>query len=263
MGVLFFCQAKEETMRAILMLGLALSGMAVQAQTKIEKIIPVQSAQKLELTLDYPELIKVQTWDRKEVMIKGTVSINRGENDDAFDLEIKNAGNMLSVNSILKDKANIPHRLVIRKGDQEYFFKARDFKDPAVQKFLDENGREYTYMTNGIIKEIELEVFVPKGMETRIDAKYGLVEVKNFEAPLTVMAPHGGIDATIASRTTGEVMARTRFGEILTNLDVKFDSKNSLQSHDKWTEISAKTGTGPRYTLESKFGKVYLRKPQS
>lgn len=231
------------------------------SQTKVEKTIPVRSGQKLELKFDYPELIKVQTWDKNEVLIKGSVSINRGENDNAFDLEIKNEGNMITVTSVLKDKENIPQRLVIKKGDEEYFFKAKDYNDPEVQKFLEENGREYTYMSNGIIKEIELEIFVPKGMESRIEAKYGLVEVKGFDAPLTVDAKYGGVDATITARSTGELIARTRYGEILSNLDVKFDSDPLDAGHDKWTEIHAKPGSGPRYALESKYGKVYLRKP--
>ena len=56
------------------------------AQTKIEKSIPIRSGQKLVLNFDYPELT-LQTWDKNEVLIKGVVSINRGENDSAFDLD--------------------------------------------------------------------------------------------------------------------------------------------------------------------------------
>jgi hypothetical protein len=217
------------------------------------------------MDFEFPELIKLQTWDKNEILIKGDVSINNGENDDAFELIVNQAGNKIEVSTNLKDKENIPHRIVIKKGDTEYFFKAKDTNDPEVQKFLEDNGRQYTYMSNGIIKEITLEIFVPKGMETIVESKFGLVEVKNFQAPLKVSSKFGGVDASITERSTGELTARTEFGEILTNLDVKFNTDKKIPDnhhHDRLTVISAKPGTGPTYEFESKFGKVYLRKAE-
>jgi len=246
----------------IFIIGLLAFSISGYAQTKIEKSIPVQSGQTLKLDFEFPELIKIQTWDKNEILIKGEVSINRGENDDAFELQVNQTDKEITITSILKDKENIPHRIIIKKGDTEYYFKAKDQNDPEVQKFLEDNGRQYTYMSNGIIKEITLEVFVPKGMETTVQSKFGLVEVKNFQAPLKVSSKFGGVDASILERTTGELTARTEFGEILTNLDTKFDSNKIPDNHhhDRLTVVSAKPGTGPRYEFESKFGKVYLRK---
>ena len=248
-------------MKSILIIGLLIVGITSQAQTKIEKSVAVKPGQKLSLNFEDPNLIKLHTWDKNEVIIKGSVSINNGENDAAFQIEVSQAGNTTTVSSVLKDKENIPRRIVIKKGDTEYFFKAKDNNDPAIQKFLDENGHDYTYMSHGIIKDIELEIFVPKGMDTRIESKFGLIEVKDFQAPLVAISKFGGIDASIVKSSTGELTARTQFGEILTNLDVKFDD-NREKDHDKhWTVVSAKPGAGHRYDLESKFGKVYLRKP--
>ncbi len=242
---------------------LVLSCISTFGQTKIEKSILVQAGQKLVLNFDYPE-VKMQTWDKSEVLIKGTASINKGENDQAFELQVETSGAEVKVTSIIKDKENIPHRIVIKKGETEYYFKAKDFNDPQVQKFLEENGKEYNYMSNGILHEIKLEVFVPKNMTTSVEAKYGIVEVKNFSAPLSIDAKYGGVDATIVSSATGNLTARSRYGEILTNLDIKFDQSpfpGKNERRDSWTEISAKLGTGPAYFLESKYGKVYLRKP--
>ena len=233
------------------------------AQTKVEKTIPIKAGQKLVLNFDYPELT-LQTWDKNEILIKGTVSINRGENDAAFDLQV-NTEKDITVTSVIKDKENLPQRIIIKKGDVEYFFKAKDFNDPEIQNFLDGNGHDYTYMSNGVIKEIKLEVFVPRNIETSVLAKYGIVEVKGFNGPLTIDAKYGGVDATISSSSTGQLTARSRYGEILTNLDIKFDQQRFPDKHerqDHWTEITAKIGNGPTYLIESKYGKVYLRKPQ-
>jgi hypothetical protein len=44
------------------------------AQTQVEKTIPLAAGQKLLLILDDPQ-VNIQTWDKKEVLIKGTVSV--------------------------------------------------------------------------------------------------------------------------------------------------------------------------------------------
>ncbi len=230
------------------------------AQTPVDRTVATQAGQRLILDFDHPE-IKLSTWDKKEISIKGTASVNRGENDNAFELQIATSGQDIRITSIIKDKENLPQRIMIKKGDTEYFFKAKDFKDREVQKFLDEHGREYAYMSNGVIIEVKLEILVPKGMITNVLSKYGIVEVSNFDAPLTIDSKYGGVDATIDAATTGQLVARSRYGEILTNLGVAFDQK-SPDRNEKWTEISAKIGTGSRYEIEAKYGNVYLRKPK-
>ena len=232
---------------------------ASNAQTAVDKTFPMQSGQKLILNFDDPE-IKLQTWDKNEVLIKGMVSINHGENDAAFELQSSSSAQELTITSAIKDKENIPQRIVIKKAEMEYYFKAKDYNDPEIQKFLEQNGREYSYMSHGIVKEIKLEVLVPKKIETIVHAKHGLVEVKNFDAPLIIEAKHGGIDATIVAGSVSEIKARSRYGEILTNLGIPFTEVRDADRHDKWTEISTKPGTGPRYSFESKYGNVYLRK---
>ncbi len=233
--------------------------LTVAAQTPIEKSIVVKSGQKLDISLDDP-VLSVQTWDKNEVLIKGVVNINRGENDNAFELQIEVTNEKIRIASILRDKEKIPQRIMIKKGETEYFFKAKDFNDPEVQKFLEANGHEYAYMSNGIVKDIKLEIFVPKKTETHIVAKYGLVEVKNFDGPLSIDAKYGGVDASLSTRSLGEITARTHYGEILTNLDIKFDQTRFTSKGNGWTEITAKPGTGPRAWFESKYGNVYLRK---
>jgi hypothetical protein len=246
-------------MKSIFIIILLTLAITCYSQRPIEKTVPVSTGQKLTLDFEYPQLIRVQTWDKKEVRIKGTVSINRGEHDNAFELQVNSLEQAVTIASFVRDKDKIPQRMLIKRGDREYYFKTDNYNDPEVQKFLQEHG-EIGYMSNGIIQEIELEVFVPENVETVINAKFGLVEVVKFRGPLTVNAIHGGVDVSIATPAIGELVARTEFGEILTNLDIKFNSTMPEGHRNNWTIISAKPGTGPKYDLESKFGKVYLRK---
>jgi hypothetical protein len=229
------------------------------AQKKYEKSIPWKAGQKLVLDFDYVDL-KIHTWDKSEVGISGSVSVNRGENDDAFELTVEQTAGQVKLLSSLKDKEKIPQRITIKKGEEEFYFKATSYNDPEVQKFLEANGHQYSYISMGIDTDIQLEIFVPKGTETSINSKYGLVEVTGFDAPLSVDAKYGKIDASIVAQSIGELTARSRHGEILTNLDIKFDQA-PMSKQEKWTVITARPGKGPAYWFESKYGNVYLRKP--
>lgn len=233
------------------------------AQTSFEKTFAIKSGQTLRLNLDRAGVV-LHTWDKNEISVKGKVSINGGENDSAFDLVAEQSPETLTVTDVLKDKDNIPKRVVIKSGDKEYIFKANSYEDPEVQKFLEAN-REYSYMSLGIDIDIKLEIYVPRNTATFVQAKYGVVEVVGFDAPLNVDTKYGAIDATIVKQSTGELTARARFGEIMTNLDLNFNEEpfpeRGRGRGREWTEISATPGKGPAYRFESKFGNVYLRKP--
>lgn len=257
-------------MKTIFTILLALSIGSALAQTPIEKTFPLQGAKELVVDFDHPN-VTIQTWDKNEVMIKGTVSINNGENDAAFELQSSVDGGVLTIKSNIKDKDNLPRHIVIKKGEQEYVFKTNSFDDPEVQKFFEENGRDYSYMSNSLLMTIKLELFVPKNLKTAIDMKYGLVEFKAFDAPLKVVAKYSKVDATIPS-TIGNLTARTKHGEILSNLDIKFDQQpfdvRKGVHGSNWTEITAHPGkglptgqAGQDYFIESTYGTVYLRKP--
>ncbi|WP_404986534.1 hypothetical protein ACI513_05545 [Chryseobacterium sp. M5] len=52
------------------------------AQTSINKTFSTDKSQKLSLKFDYPQLIKISTWDKSEVQILGTVNINENESNN-------------------------------------------------------------------------------------------------------------------------------------------------------------------------------------
>lgn len=243
----------------ILLLVFALP-LCVYAQTKIEKSFPIQASQNLVLEFDYPELIKISTWDKQEVSIKGTISINRGENDEAFELTANNESGNLVISSSIRNKDKLPKRTLIKQGAEEYYFKTDNYRDPEIQKFMEEKGKNYRYMNNGVIIEIELEIFIPKNKTTSIDAKYGMVELLACQAPLTVTATYGGVDVTVPIQGLKTLSARTKFGEIFTNLSQKPNGSNFPDNYDNWTSVRYELGTGNELEVESKYGKVYLRK---
>ena len=225
-------------------------------QSPINKTVTVQQGQKIEMYFDYPELIRVSTWDKNEISIQGTVSINGGESDDALELLTSTAGNVITVRNEIKNMKDLPQRITIVDGSQKIVFKSKaEFK-----KYQDEHEKgKFQMMSSGVDMDILLEIKVPRNTVTQVESVYGMVEIRNFLAPLTVKSTYGGVDAALVERTTGEIIAETNHGEIYTNLDVKFGG-DKFRDENFHTYVSAKPGTGPDYSFESKFGNVYIRK---
>ncbi|HMI66994.1 MAG TPA: hypothetical protein VK517_13200, partial [Cyclobacteriaceae bacterium] len=199
---------------------------------------------------------RVTTWEKNEISIQGSVNINGGESDDAFELITATTGNTVTVRNEIHNLKNLPQRITITRSGQKIVFKSKaDYK-----KYADQNGKDYNMMSCGVDMDILLEIKVPRNVETRVESVYGMVEIKEFTGPLTVEATYGGVDAALAERSTGELIAETNFGNIYTNLELKFSNDN-IQEKDFHTSVSAKPGSGPRYSFESKYGNVYLRKP--
>ena len=225
------------------------------AQTVVNRTIAVGAGETITMHFDYPRSIRVTTWDGNNVVIQGDVSINGGENDDAFVLEESRSGNIVRITSEIRDIKNLPQRITVMRDGQKMMF-----RDKAEwQKYQAEHGRGYNNVSWGPDIEVNLEIKVPKNIETKVTSVYGMVEVMNFSGPLTVEATYGGVDASLVERSVGEVTAETNYGEIYTNFDVKFGGDN-VTDKAFYTFVSAKPGQGPRYNFESKYGNVYLRK---
>jgi hypothetical protein len=225
------------------------------AQTKVEKSYPVKPGQKVELAFDYPKLVRISTWDKNEVSVTAMVSINEGDNDDAFVLENEqSADGSLSIRNHIKDMKNLPKMYTIVRAGKKTTFRTKE----AYHQFISENGRSGNQMTSeGVDMEITVEVKVPANTATHLNAKYGIVEMKNFNAPATVSATYGGIDASITPATTGKLQATTHYGQMYTNLDLTLTSKSEK---DFYSSITAEPGKGHAYILKSTYGNLYLRK---
>ena len=224
------------------------------AQTQINKSIPVSAGQSVLLHFDYPEMVRVSTWDKNEVSVQGTVSINNGESDDAFELFTSSSGNTVSVRNEIKNLKSLPQRYTIVDGTQKITFKDR----AELKKYQEQNGRQFDVMSCGVDMEIVLEIKVPRNVKTKVESIYGMVEIKDFSGPLDVEATYGGVDAALTERSIGMITAQTNYGEIYTNFDTKFGG-DKIEKHFH-TNVSAKPGSGPEYSFESKYGNVYLRK---
>ena len=240
-------------MKAAVVILISLFTGVLAAQTPVNKVYPVTAGQKISLRFDYPELVKISTWDKNEISITGTVSINGGENDDAFELFQSTSGNMIYIENKIRNLKELPHRITVTNNGEKITFKTK----ADYQKYCEEHGRNFNQRSEGVDMDILLEVKVPRNIEAKLESVYGVVEVKNYTGPLTVEATYGGVDVTVQEKTMGELRAETNYGQIYSNLNLKFSGSEFKDFH---TQVSAKLGSGPRYSFESKYGNVYLRK---
>lgn len=238
----------------LLLLFIAL-GCVAKAQTPINKTYPVKAGQTIHFHFDYPELVRISTWDKNEVSIQGTVSINMGENDDAFELVQSETADGLYIENRIRNMKNLPHRVTIVEGGKKMVFRTKE----EYKKYVNENGKKYDVMSWGLEMDIMLEIKVPRNRVTVVESVYGMVEVKDFTGPLTVEATYGGVDAALLESATGELVVETNYGQIYSNLDTKFTG-DGYREKNFYTWVQAKPGQGPRYSFESKYGNVYLRK---
>jgi len=221
------------------------------AQTTFTRSYPVQPGQQLNFKFDYP-VVKISTWDKNEISVIARVNINDDEYDSNFELQEQSTDGAIVISDHIKDLDKLPHRYTIVNNNKKTVYKTK-------QEYLDaqkSGGIEKSFEGTDI--DIVLEIKVPVQCTTAIKATYGIVEITNFNAPITVDDTYAGIDATINTAHTGKLKATTHYGKIYSNLDMKLTDHSQ---HDFFSSITAEPGTGPAYIFTSDYGKIYLRKP--
>ena len=91
---------------------------SVSAQRIVEESIPVVSGQDIELEFDYADLIQITKWDKNEIYVKASVSINCDEDNDVFKLDIENKNDYIKISSDYGDLKKITKKYIL-KEDKE------------------------------------------------------------------------------------------------------------------------------------------------
>ncbi|MES2373077.1 MAG: hypothetical protein V4557_10900 [Bacteroidota bacterium] len=237
----------------------------INAQSTVNKSYPVKAGQKIEISFDFPN-VKVSTWDRNEVSIVAHVSINDGENDSAFELEDKSTDAMVNIKSRIRNIDKLPHRYTItgRDGKKTIFRTKEDYK-----AFRSANTIDYSTISEGPDMDISIEIKVPANTPTYIKSEYGRIDAvfddHFLKVPLTLVSTFGRVDVSVPVAVKANVNMKTSHGEILASKDLKIDIERALAKDDLLSfsnkDIKGKlNGGGTELSLQSDFGKIYLRK---
>ena len=114
-------------MKAISSILLTLFTGVLLAQTPVNKTYPVTTGQKISFRFDYPELVKISTWDKNEISIVGTVSINGSH----LHLSISDStGKMIGGHLMPGCKIYTTAEIVIQYSDKYEFTREKDGTTP-------------------------------------------------------------------------------------------------------------------------------------
>lgn len=224
------------------------------SQTVIHKSYTVQPGQKINFKFDYPKIIRISTWNKNEISIQASVTINNGREDDKFILEDKSDKETIAISNKAINFNGVDQRsysIITTDGIKQFDNKK------ACDDFVKNNDLENISVKCENNLEIVMEIKVPQNMFTRLKSVYGMVELRDFSNPADIEAVYGGIDASLSEKLVGSLSVEVKYGEIYSDLDLSITNK---KEEDFETAFSAKLGTGAALSLESGYGNIYLRK---
>ena len=145
-------------MRTILSIAVGLVFYLSPAQSQINKSFPVKANEQVVMKFDYPETIRVSTWEGNEIQITGTVDINNNESNQYFNIKDSKSANSLLIEGKIKDIDKIPHRITLKNGNGKIVLQSEE----DLKKYTKENNLKNYSVTNGASINIVLNIKIPK-----------------------------------------------------------------------------------------------------
>lgn len=242
----------------ILILIFVLISVPAFPQSNIQKTIELKKGQKVELSIDDASLINIRGWNEDYMEINAMVQINNGVNNDSYKLEVNEKSSIVYIEGYIQNKDQLPRMIQIKMGDQVYSFNTDDSNSPEIKKFYEEHGREgIQWTSHGVMWNINYEIKIPHQTALKIDSKFAMIDIDDFEGNVQANSKHGGVDFAVESTRKMNFNLKSDWGEIFTNLNLKFDSGQNLDH--KEVTCSLNGGGGLLVELESKHGNIYLR----
>lgn len=247
-------------MKNILILPLLLFSELLLSQTLVTESIPTQAEQPVIMRFDDPEQVVIEVWNQSTIKVEASVSINHGENDDAFRINTDRTGDALNVSTEIVGRKDLPEKIVIHHADQDHYFDTEDWSHPDVQAFLKKYGREnMQWMSHGSIIDIQMKVFVPENIALEVRSKFGLVEMQGVTRSLALRSEHGGLDLAVPSTARYDFGIACEWGEVYTNLELDIESAKPGKMLKAERFVAKLNGGGTPVRLVSEHGNVYLR----
>jgi len=237
---------------ALLFCALLLSAGYSKAQNRVvEKSFSVKSTDKVRLKLKFGDTISVKSWDKEKVLFKAVIEINDGKLNDALALDFDQDNGQLRIASDY-DKA------FLHQG------KASDCTrdDSTHQHWSSFGTNDENYM---ICSHIKYEVFVPAGVTLDVESISSDIELMNLTGPIRAKSISGFVDLSWPLDKPADIAVKTVSGEAYTNFkDLTFkNKKNHIPIVGYKLRGNIGTGAGPRISLESVSGNIYLRRAKS
>ncbi len=197
------------------------------AQTKVTERAIVNNQDLLELKFDFADDIAVKTWDKNEVLVEVSVTINNGEYDHIFSLEKRETT-----------------RSIIIEMDKDMWDK------------VDRKGNNCNWQT-----DIDYTVYMPKNMTVDAYTISGNFLLSSYPSDMRLKTISGDIDISVTSSAGVDFKAKTISGEIYSDLDIDYpEGKDGLRQIVGMNVKGRVNKGGTPMELETISGNIYLRK---
>jgi len=251
----------------IAMLCLYTIAFTVQAQTEINQTIPANGATSADLNFEYAD-VTIKTWDKSEIQITGTISVNKGKDDDAFEMDVDKKNGRVSISTSV-DNSSMYNSVWTKKNNK--------IKSISENKTNDCDSEIY-----GSHIENTLVIMLPKNIKLKSSSIYGSTKVEGFTTNISIENTYGSVDAvaknvknvnsinlssiyapvdlSIPSTAKADMELNTEFGQIYSDIDMQINTNRSM--HKKMfgeNIISTLNGGGIKIKLASNYSKIYVR----
>jgi hypothetical protein len=200
-----------------------MSNVSTGAQQIIEKHFDFSGKESVKLNIQLADSINLNTWEKNEVYIKASVSINENKDNEAYVTTFDNSGKQINVDA---------------KFRKNYF-----------------KGRSNCCNRS----DIYWQVMIPKNTEFSIETIDGNITIMGQTGEMKVKTISGFIDLSAAASRDADIDFSTISGRIYSNQNITSQkTKASLP-----VKISGKINNGgPLVRLETISGDIYFRKSQ-
>ncbi|MBC3789574.1 hypothetical protein [Spirosoma utsteinense] len=230
-------------MKNILLLALALFLVnPAFSQKIITKTLPLSAGQAVQLNLKFGDDIRVRYWDKSDVSVRISATINSGKLNDALKVETTSDARAVSVNTDFDFE-------MLKQG------KLEDCPGSKSTWRTDRNGE-----THSVCSTINYEVFLPRKAALRVETISGNIDIQGANGPVWAKSISGYVDMSWPGTQGANVAMKTITGEVYSDLAIDFNDQRERNPLVGYQLNGTVLRGGPEVRLESISNHIYLRK---
>jgi hypothetical protein len=193
----------------------------IHGQQKIEKHMSFSGKGSLVMDIQISDSIKIHTWNKNEVFVTASISINENKDNDAYETSFDDSGNSV----------------VIKSKFRNNYFKGNDHCC--------------------VKSEIYWEVYMPENTDFTVETIDGNITITGKTDKMKIKSISGFIDLAVPATQSADLEFSTISGTIYSNHDLKYRTMHSGIP----SEINGKLNNGGSLiNLETISGDIFFRK---
>jgi len=205
-------------------------------QRIVEERVKCSTDDDVQLDFKFADIIKINVWEKNELYVKASVSIDKDNYNDAFFLESNTTGNKIVMNGDIRNLEELSRNKIT----------------------IGENGEAISQTC--FETDIEFEVFVPKVKTLSINTISGNIEIAGYTGEMALKTISGFVDISVPESHKANLNCKTITGAIYTDLEKSMEL-NQTEPQMIGSSIKNKlNGGGKDILLETISGDIYIRK---